>query len=213
MKISQHDTSLNMKSNRYMPASVMACALVLAISLTPQLSFAQSNYGQAKANQPMPTVSLPLVIGWYKGQEVLYIQSEVSDLGVAVDQGVTYVPRLANVIPANGAPSGLDDIYVISNFKQGNIIPSAPSPTGPANTDTDYTPLWQVSVVTWVSSSVAPHLLRSEEEVFAARDQGLVTIDKKNIVVNCPVIYTPTGGLLPNAELHHIPGPKSPFQK
>jgi hypothetical protein len=37
--------------------------------------------------------------------------------------------------------------------------------------------------------------------VLEARDQGLVAITKTNIVVNCPVIYTPAGGLLPMAKI------------
>lgn len=160
------------------------------------------------------TVRLPLVSGWYKGQEVLYIQTEASDQGLARSQGATYVPRLVNAIPADGAASAIDDIYAISGFTQGNVIPSAPLPTGPENQNADYSPLWQVSIVTW-GNGVTPHLLRSEQEIFAARDQGLVTIDKKNIVVNCPVIFTPTGGLLPNAEIsrkdNDLPELKSPF--
>jgi hypothetical protein len=44
-------------------------------------------------------------------------------------------------------------------------------------------------------------VLKSEEEVLSARDQGLVTVVKTNIVVNCPVIYTPYGGLFPNAKI------------
>ncbi len=67
-------------------------------------------------------------------------------------------------------------------------------------TDPNYTPLWQVSTVTW-NSGTTPHTLKSEEEVLNARDQGLVTVVKTNIVVNCPVIYTPAGGLLPTAKI------------
>jgi hypothetical protein len=44
-------------------------------------------------------------------------------------------------------------------------------------------------------------VLKSEEEVLSAQSQGLVTIVKTNIVVNCPVIYTPAGGLLPTAKI------------
>jgi hypothetical protein len=194
--------------------SALGCALALAVTFAPQLSFAAQLYPSGKGHQVAATVRLPLVSGWYNGQEILYIQTEASDQGLAQSQGATYVPRLVNAIPTNGAASPLDDIYAISGFTQGNVTASAPLPTGPGNQDANYSPLWQVSVVTWVNG-VTPHLLRSEQEIFAARDQGLVTIDKKNIVVNCPVIYTPTGGLLPNAEVsrkdNDLPELKSPF--
>ena len=91
-----------------------------------------------------------------------------------------------------------DDIYHVTNFTQGNVIPSAPIPAGPGNTDPNYTPLWQLSLVTWKAS---PHILKSEEEVLNAQSQGLVEIVKTNIVLNCPVIYTPEGGLLPTAKI------------
>jgi hypothetical protein len=70
------------------------------------------------------------------------------------------------------------------------VITSAPIPAGPGNSDPNYTPLWQVSLVTW-KSGATPHVLKSEEEALNAQSQGLVTIFKTNIVVNCPVIYTP----------------------
>src|SRR5438067_87379 len=92
-----------------------------------------------------PRVVLPLVQCWYKGQVAYYIQTEASDAGLAQQQGVNYVPRLANVITADA----VDDIYHVTNFTQGNVIPSAPIPAGPGNTDPAYSPLWQVSLVTW----------------------------------------------------------------
>jgi 6-phosphogluconolactonase (cycloisomerase 2 family) len=125
-----------------------------------------------------------------------YIQTEASDPDVAKAQGVNYVPKLANAI-SDGVT---DDIYVVTNFKQANVIPSAPIPAGPSNTDPDYTPLWQVNTVTW-NQGTTPHTLRSEEEVLAAEAAGQVTITKTNIVVNCPVIFTPQGGLLPTAKI------------
>ena len=49
--------------------------------------------------------------------------------------------------------------------------------------------------MTW-KSSVTPYLLKSSDDVQAALAAGQVTTAKTNIVVNCPVIYTPLGGLL-----------------
>ena len=151
----------------------------------------------AFAESPQATVRLPLVQGWYDGQEVLYLQTEVSDQQLALQQGATFVPGLANAI--NAQPPAVDDIYHVTNFNQGNITASAPNPTGPNNRDTNYSPLWQVSVVTW-KAGTTPHTLRSEAEVKASAADGLVTIEKTNIVVNCPIIFTPEGGLFPNAK-------------
>jgi len=37
--------------------------------------------------------------------------------------------------------------------------------------------------------------------VLNAQAEGLVTIASTDIVVNCPVIYTPSGGVLPTATI------------
>ena len=83
---------------------------------------------------------LPLVQCWYKGQVAYYIQTEASDAGLALQQDVNYVPLLANVLSAT--TTAVDDIYHVTNFTQGNVIPSAPIPAGPGNTDPNYSPLW-----------------------------------------------------------------------
>jgi hypothetical protein len=93
--------------------------------------------------------------------------------------------------------NAVDDIFVFTNFTQGNVLSSAPRPAGPTNMAQDYTPLWQVNLVTWVSGS--PTELTSRADVLAAKRQGLVTIQKTPIIVECSVVFTPRGGLLPDA--------------
>jgi hypothetical protein len=153
-------------------------------------------HAQTSDNVQNPSVILPLVQCWYKGKVAYYIQTEASDEALAQQQNVNYVSLLANAISAGS----VDDIYHVTNFQQGNVIPSAPILAGPGNTDPNYTPLWQLSQVTW-KSGTTPHVLKSEEEVLSAQAQGSVTIVKTNIVINCPVVYTPFGGLLPTAKI------------
>lgn len=170
--------------------SILALAMVFTMALVSGTLHAQTS-----DNVQNPSVILPLVHCWYKGKVAYYIQTEASDPTLAQQQDVNYVSLLSNAIPG-----AVDDIYHVTNFTQGNVIASAPIPAGPDNTDPNYSPLWQVSTVTW-NSGTTPHVLKSEEEVLSARDQGLVTVVKTNIVVNCPVIYTPYGGLFPNAKI------------
>ena len=54
--------------------------------------------------------------------------------------------------------------------------------------------------MTWADPSKA-HTLKSDADVRAAATALEVTITKTHIVVNCPVIYSPQGGTLPNARL------------
>lgn len=141
-------------------------------------------------------IQLPGIPGWYKGEPILYLQTEASDAGLAASQKANFVARLANA--ANTA--AVDDIYAVTNFKQSNIVPSAPLPAGPGNTDPNYTPLWQVTTVTWIDPTQAT-LLKSEEDVLAAQAGHLVTLTKTNLVVNCSIIYSPKGGLFPQARI------------
>lgn len=83
-----------------------------------------------------------LVHCWYKGKPAYYIQTDASDESFASQQGVNFVPQLANAI-AGGA---VDDIYHATNFNQGNVIPSDPIPAGPRNSDPNYTPLWRLAL-------------------------------------------------------------------
>jgi hypothetical protein len=90
----------------------------------------------------------------------------------------------------------VDDIFVFTNFSQGNVLASAPNPTGPGNTDTDYSPLWQVNLVSWVKGR--PTVLTSQADITAAQN-GFVSVQKTPIIVECSVVFTLRGGLLPLA--------------
>ena len=50
-----------------------------------------------------------------------------------------------------------------------------------------YTPLWQVSMVTW-ADGVPPRLLKSAAQIRAAAAASDLTIRRTTMVVNCPVI-------------------------
>jgi hypothetical protein len=119
-------------------------------------------------------------------------------LTLSQQQDVNNVPGLANVLSAQ--TTAVDDIYHVTNFTQGNVIPSAPNPAGPGNTDPNYTPLWQLSLVTW-NPGITPYLLKSEQDILSEKARGSLKIVKTNIVVNCPVIYTLFGGLFPTAKI------------
>jgi hypothetical protein len=150
------------------------------------------------------SVELPLVSGWFDGQPVHYVTTDVSDAGMARAMGVNFVPRLADALPPAPARPGqagaVERIYAITNFEQGNVLPSAPVPTGPANTDRAYSPLWVLVQVTWLPGTT-PQLLRSEEALLQAADKGWVTVTPTRVVVNCPVVITAQGGALRGARI------------
>ncbi|MFY9729493.1 MAG: hypothetical protein WAK24_02715, partial [Candidatus Acidiferrales bacterium] len=73
-------------------------------------------------------------------------------------------------------------------------------PAGPANTDANYSPLWQVSLVAW-NSGRQGRVLKSQTDIDDAVSSGDVTVTKTPIIVECSVVFTPGGGLLPGARL------------
>ena len=157
--------------------------------------------GLPQTNGVLPengTATLPLVFCWYKGEVLFYIRTDTSDQATAQQQGLNYVPQLANILTSS--PAGYDDIYTFTNSTQFNVVPSAPDPVGPKNTDQNYQPLWQVSTVTWNAGSTQ-RLLKSEDDILAAAKNGEVTVTKTNIVINCPIIFRPGSGKLPNVRI------------
>ena len=143
-----------------------------------------------KAGSAEISAKLPVTVGWFNGQQVMYVSTDASDAGAGGANA-----NLSTMLAAVADSGAADDIFVVTNFKQGNILPSAPSPAGPGNTHGDYTPLWQVSMVTW-NAGVTPHTLKSEADVRAAVADGVATLLRTKIVVNCPVIHSPVGGTL-----------------
>jgi hypothetical protein len=163
----------------------------------------------AQSQPPSPSVILPLQAGYYNGARALYITPEVGVNPNAPAAIITLAHQVAagfnsNFIPTNFATlpnsPAVDDIFVSTNFTQGNVLASAPHPAGPANTDTNYSPLWQVSLVAW-NPGYQGRVLKSQAEIENAANAGEVTITKTPIIVECSVIFTPGGGLLPGAKI------------
>ena len=162
--------------------------------------------GCAAAPQPASTAQahLPLLSGWFDGEVVQYITTDVSDAAVARAKDGNYAPRLAAALPNSlgatplrpGEHSATDKVYGVTNHAQGSVFASAPSPMGHGNTDTAYSPLWQLIEVTWRPGQTM-RTLKSEEEVLEAAAQGAVTLTPTRVVLNCPIIGRPGQGGLP----------------
>lgn len=140
-------------------------------------------------------VSLPLHEAWFDDEIVFYVTTDVSDRKMAKVMDANYVPRLRHTIPKYPKPpsvrTALERVYGFPNGTQKrNVFPSVPDPIGPENRDKQYSPLWLMYNVIWADPSKA-YVLTSEGAIYEAEAQGLVTIERTNIVVNCPVVYPP----------------------
>ena len=148
--------------------------------------------------------SIPVLRGWFEGEEVFYITTDVSHADVAEAKGANFAPRLAEALhagpPMQGRRSSVDKVYAVTNFKQESIFASAPDPVGSASREMAYSPLWQMVKVTWATGQV-PRTLKSEEAVLAAVDSGAVTLEATRVVLNCPIVHRGTRGALPGVSL------------
>lgn len=140
-------------------------------------------------------ITLPMRIGWVNGLEVRYVTTDVSDDKLAVEQGANLSFRLADATRSPASFSLLERVYKIANFEQRPVFQSAPLPVGPQSTDTAYSPLWRLILVTWKQPSLAREL-KSEQQILDAEDSGLVTIRITDLVLNCPILYVQGRGTL-----------------
>ena len=187
--------------------TVLSVISLCTLALNPTPARAQS--GTQSDRDPSPRVSLPLQVGFFDGARALYITPEVgvdpnapaaliaAAKQVAIGFNSNFIPQNFGVLPGSTA---VDDIFVFTNFTQGNVLASAPHPAGPTNTDTNYSPLWQVSLVSW-NAGRQPRVLKSQTDITNAAAAGDVSIQKTPIIVECSVMFTPVGGLLPGARI------------
>ncbi len=150
------------------------------------------------------TASMPVLRGWFDGEVVFYITTDVSHADVAEAKGANFAPRLAHALPGGppmpGRLSSVDKVYAVTNFRQESIFASAPYPMGSTSRDRAYSPLWQMVKVTWVAGRT-PSTLKSEEAVLAAADSGAVTLEATSVVLNCPIVHRGAKGALPGVSL------------
>jgi hypothetical protein len=137
---------------------------------------------------------------------VYYVTTEITDPTMARNAGVTYAPRLEDAVP--GYPklpelrSVLERVYKFPGNEQDAVFASAPTPPGPESSDPAYSPLWLAYMVRWNDHS-RPRALTSEQAIQAAADANEVSVEQTSIVINCPIIWTASGGALPHSLLTH----------
>lgn len=168
--------------------------------LLPTLAFSLVVGGCATSTYDAGNTEIVLKLqhAWVDGKRVQYVSTDISDAGASKQNGINYVPRLADALPADGRKSLVERVYKFPKGEQISIFPSAPTPAGSANTDTSYSPLWRLVMVSWKIPERTREL-RSEEEVLAAEERGEVSLRITNIVANCPIVRSADGASLSGA--------------
>lgn len=141
---------------------------------------------------------VPPVFGYYDGEPIAFIHTEVSDPAIAQAlEGMmgSPVPTVASLAEVPEGARGV--VYVFTN----GIVPDD-TPAGPlgfqadvfdsAPGDDDYTPLREIVEVTWTDQAQA-RLLTAAADIRTAADDGTVTLERTGVVVNAPLLTWPGG--------------------
>jgi hypothetical protein len=115
----------------------------------------------AAADGPVKTFPQDVVLGFYRGQVISYL-----------DFGPVKLAAGNKVAPIWAFTNGHEN--------QRNVVDTVPGRR-------DYTPLWAVRMVTWRQGANV-RVLRSAAAIRAAQRANLVSIESAPVVVNCPVL-------------------------
>lgn len=141
---------------------------------------------------------VPPVFGYYGGEPVFFVHTEVSDAGI----GETLETMMGSPVPVVASLARIPDdllspVYVFEN----GVIPRD-GPAGPlgfqpdvfatAPGDDGYTPLRKLIMVSWIDESDA-RVLTSADQVVEAERSGEVQLDDAGVVVNMPLLTWPGG--------------------
>ncbi len=176
---------------------VMTIFMVTSVGLNQNVvAQGQNNSGASNStntNATAPnTVNLPLSKGFVNGNIAYFIATDasekqiVSSISNTTNYTVNYAPSLADT-PQSSRQQG----YVFLNgFKGAGPLGSQLSVASALPGDPGYSPLFEINYVKWNSNATNNRVLKSVEEILAAKNSGELTIAKSNIVINSPFIST-----------------------
>ena len=169
---------------------------IIQIEMANQ-SMEMMSQGMKKQNMPFNVdvpVIMPMIDGYYKGNKVYFVHTEVSDSAMAemmskmINFPTLHVPELKNI-----PEDQMARVYVFTNGVPG----SEPYGGGPFMFQIDvfdsipgqkkYSQFRIPYLVTW-NNDTKPRILNSESAILKAESDGKVTIEKSNLVVNVPMI-------------------------
>lgn len=146
-------------------------------------------------------ITMPMVDGYYNGEKVFFVHTEVSDkemaemMSMMVNFPTLHVSNLKNI-----PQSEMSKVYVFTNGIRGtgpygggpfmfqiDVFDSIPNQMGYSQFRIPY-------LVTWNENST-PKILTSVKEIIEAESNGELTIQKTDNVVNAPMIVWNSGGM------------------
>jgi len=131
------------------------------------------------------SVTMQLHEGRLDGQPIYFIRTDASDQAFAEREGLVFVPLLSVALRKEGAVGRL------FLFEGGAPGQTPVLSTGPGRTD--FTPLYRIVNASFTGDAVP---LESADAVDAAANDGRLSLEETEVVVNYPAVKWP-GGELP----------------
>ena len=165
--------------------------LVMVFVLT---ACSSTDKGTEKAKKLGKAPVIPASIAYLEGEQIYFIQTEISDAGLAellsekMESPVVHVPVLA--MSPYEVTSG---VYVFKNGVEGtgllgfqiNVLDGPPGTQG-------YTPIRRLYIVSWNAGSTAREIT-SLDEITVAQNAGELSITESTIIANMPILTWPGG--------------------
>jgi hypothetical protein len=136
---------------------------------------------------PFGSVTMQLHRGWVDGEELTFIRTDASDEDFASNEGLVFVPLMANALDE---PDSHAELYLFENGHDDQLPVMSVSPADGEN----FSPAFRVHYIRNAGALEEP--LTSEQEILDAVDAGDVEHEETDIIVNYPVITWP-GGQIP----------------
>jgi len=152
-------------------------------------------------------ITIPLIDGYYNGEKVFFVHTEVSDKAMAEMMTMMVNFPTLHVSDLKNMPQDeMSKVYVFTNGISG----SAPYGGGPFMYQIDvfdsipdqigYSQFRVPHLVTWNENST-PRILISVDEIMEAESNAELTIQKTDNVVNAPMIVWKSGGMEQRASM------------
>jgi hypothetical protein len=121
-------------------------------------------------------IKQPSFQGYYDGHKDTYLSTDISSRAEARAMHINYSASIGKV-------KGLPEIYLV----QGRAAPGQLAVFGSEPGETDYSPLWAETILTWKAGST-PVLITSDNQVNKLEKTSGLTERPGNVVLNCPII-------------------------
>ena len=125
---------------------------------------------------PSARILRPAFHGYYDGHKDTYLNTDVSSKAEATAMHINYSAKIGKV-------TGLPEIYLV----QGRAAPGQLAIFGSEPGETNYSPLWSETILTW-KAGATPVVLKSDTQINAVEKKGALTERDAHVVLNCPII-------------------------